>query len=76
MMAETAVAWLLLEGAVIAEQKRAGATEAETAFYQGKLAAARFYARNVLPGVEHKAQLLLQEDLSPLEISDAGFASV
>src|SRR5258706_13015703 len=76
MMAETAVAWVLLEGAVIAHEKRASASETEAAFYAGKVSAAQYFCRNILPGVEHKAQLLGDEDLSPLEIPDAGFATI
>ena len=78
MMSELTVAWLLLEGAVVAETAKAkvDAGHPDHAFYAGKTAAALFYARNVLPGVEHKAQLLADEDKSPLEISDAAFATV
>lgn len=78
MMSETTVAWLLLQGAVVAEEKK-GAVAAghpDAAFYAGKTAAALYYARNVLPGVEHKAQLLADEDKSPLDIPDAAFATV
>jgi alkylation response protein AidB-like acyl-CoA dehydrogenase len=78
MMSELTVGWQLLEGAVVAEKAKAGVAEGhpDAAFYAGKTAAALFYARNVLPTVEHKAQLLADEDKSPLEIPDAGFASV
>ena len=78
MMAETAVAWLLLDGAVIAHAKLQGldAAHPDHAFYSGKIFAALYYARNVLPGVEEKAKLIADEDLSPLEISDAAFATV
>lgn len=78
MMSELTVAWLLLEGAVVAEEAKAkvAADHPDHAFYAGKTAAALYYARNVLPGVEHKAQLLADEDKSPLEISDAAFATV
>jgi len=78
MMSETAVAWLLLEGAAIAIQKKPGvaAGHPDVAFYEGKIAAALYYARNVLPGVELKARLMAEEDKSPLEIPDAGFATV
>ncbi len=78
MMSELTVAWLLLEGAVVAEAAKAkvAADHPDHAFYAGKSAAALYYARNVLPGVEHKAQLLADEDKSPLEISDAAFATV
>ncbi len=78
MMSELTVAWLLLEGAVVAETAKAkvAADHPDHAFYAGKTAAALYYARNVLPGVEHKAQLLADEDKSPLEITDAAFATV
>jgi alkylation response protein AidB-like acyl-CoA dehydrogenase len=77
MMAETTVAWMLLEGAAIAlEKKKAlGAAHADGAFYDGKVAAALYYARNVLPGVELKAREMGEEDRTPLDIPDAGFAS-
>ena len=78
MMSELAVAWMLLEGAAIAEEKKKGlaAGHADVAFYAGKVHAALYYARNVLPGVEHKARLMADEDKTPLEIPDAAFATV
>ncbi len=78
MMSELTVAWVLLEGAVIAEAAKAkvDAGHPDHAFYTGKVSAALFYARNILPGVEHKAQLLADEDKSALEIPDAAFATV
>ena len=78
MMSELTVGWQLLEGAVVAEKAKAGVAEGhpDVAFYAGKTAAALYFARNVLPGVEHKAQLLAEEDKSPLDIPDAGFATV
>jgi hypothetical protein len=78
MMAETTVAWLLLEGAAIAVEKKKSvvAGHPDAAFYEGKSAAALFYARNVLPTVELKARLMAEEDKSPIEITDAGFATV
>jgi hypothetical protein len=78
MMSELAVGWVLLEGAVIAEEKRKGlvAGSADLAFYAGKTHAALFYARNVLPGVELKAKLMEIEDKTPLEIPDDAFATV
>ncbi len=78
MMSELTVSWLLLQGAVVAEEAKpkVAAGHPDAAFYAGKTAAALYYARNVLPGVEHKAQLLAEEDKSPLDIPDAAFASV
>ena len=80
MMSETTVAWLLLDGARIAHEALAklpagDAGDADRAFYQGKIAAAQFYARQVLPGVRMKAETLGLEDASPLEIPTAGFAT-
>ncbi len=78
MMAETTVAWLLLEGAAIALEKKKGvaAGHPDVAFYEGKVAAALYYARNVLPAVELKAKLMADEDKTPIELSDAAFATV
>ncbi len=78
MMSELTVAWLLLEGAVVADEAKAKVdpSHPDHAFYAGKVASALYFARNILPGVEHKAQLLADEDKSPLEIPDAGFATI
>ena len=78
MMSETTVAWLLLEGAAIALEKKksVAAGHPDVAFYEGKVAAALFYARNVLPTVELKAKLMGEEDKTPIELSDAAFATV
>jgi len=78
MMSETSVAWMLLEGAVIADAKLATlpATEPDHAFYSGKVAAALYFARTVLPGVEHKAAAMGDEDRSPIDLAEAGFATV
>ncbi len=81
MMAETAVGWMLLEGAAIAREKQkqdktaAGGAQ-DAAFYEGKIAAGLYYARNVLPSVALKAKLMGEEDKTPLDITDAAFATV
>lgn len=81
MMSEVAVAWLLLDGARIAHDAQAklpaGAEgDRDRAFYEGKKHAAAYYARNVLPGVKSKADVLGKEDTSPLDIPDAAFATI
>ncbi len=75
MISETCVAWLLLDGARLAEEKvkSVAADHPDHAFYTGKIAAAKFFARNVLPGVEEKARLMTEADTTPLEVVDAGF---
>jgi alkylation response protein AidB-like acyl-CoA dehydrogenase len=78
MMSELVLGWLLLDGAVIAEAaaKSVEAGHPDVAFYQGKVQAALFFARNILPGVAFKAELLGLEDKSAVDISDASFAVV
>jgi hypothetical protein len=78
MMSELTVAWQLLEGAAVAEGAKVKVAEGhpDAAFYAGKIQAALWFARNVIPGVEHKAQLLGEEDKSALDMPDAGFATV
>jgi len=77
-LAELCVAWLLLEGAVIADGKLAevAAGKPDHAFYTGKLHAALFFALNVLPGVAFKAELMQREDASALDIPEEAFATV
>jgi alkylation response protein AidB-like acyl-CoA dehydrogenase len=78
MMAETAVAWLLLDAARIAEEASAKLPEghADRTFYSGKKQAALYFARNVLPGVFSKAKIMQAEDQSPVDIADEAFATV
>jgi hypothetical protein len=45
----------------------------QAAFYQGKVHCARFFIRNVLPGVDGQAAALKSGDLSSMTIHDAGF---
>ena len=48
----------------------------DRAFYQGKRYAATYFARSVLPGVRHDAEIMGREDGSPLEIANEAFASI
>jgi alkylation response protein AidB-like acyl-CoA dehydrogenase len=76
MMSQVAVAYLLLDAAVIAEAALGGlpAGHADRAFYEGKRFSALWYARNVLPLVESQAKAAMLEDLSAVQIPDAAFA--
>jgi alkylation response protein AidB-like acyl-CoA dehydrogenase len=78
MMSETSVAWMLLEGGVLAHEKAKTVKPGhqDEAFYAGKIATALYYAKNVLPGVDEKARILAEEDKSAIEITDAAFATV
>ncbi|GAA1985957.1 acyl-CoA dehydrogenase [Kitasatospora viridis] len=71
---DVVVGWLLLRQAVVAQAKiEAGATGKDLAFYQGKVAGAKFFARNVLPTIS--AQRLIAEgiDLDVMELSEDAF---
>jgi alkylation response protein AidB-like acyl-CoA dehydrogenase len=77
MMSQLAVAYLLLDGAVLAEEKAAKlpAGDVDRSFYEGKKYSALWYARNVLPQVENAAKIAQLEDQSPQQIPDAAFVS-
>ena len=77
MMAKTTVGFVLLDAGVRAEEALAklGKDSADRAFYEGKRYSALYYGRNVLPQVKQLAELVTFEDTSPIEISDAAFAS-
>ena len=77
MMSETAVGWLLLEGAAIAhdaQQKLEKGTR-DWNFYEGKKQAALFFANNVLPEVVAKAKMLQSGDRSAIDIPTASFSA-
>ena len=78
MMSETAIGWLLLEQAVIADKAAAALPEghADKAFYTGKKYAALFYATNVVSQVPAKAALIGKEDRTPIDIPTEAFATV
>ena len=48
---DVVVGYLLLKGAAVAAEKLADASAKDVPFYTGKIAAAKFFAANVLPGV-------------------------
>jgi hypothetical protein len=81
MMAETTVAWLLLDGARIALEAlpkvpAGDEGEKDRAFYEGKKFAALYFARAVLPRVKFAAEQLGREDTSALDIPTEAFAAV
>ncbi|WP_338698526.1 acyl-CoA dehydrogenase [Streptomyces sp. Q6] len=74
---DVVVGYLLLKGAAVAAEKlAAGASAKDVPFYQGKIAAAKFFAANVLPGVtgERKlAQGTSASGLDVMELDEAAF---
>lgn len=70
---DVVVGYLLLKGASIAVEKLPTATGKDIAFYQGKIAAAKFFAANVLPGVSTERALAESVDNSLMELDEAAF---
>ena len=69
-LAELVIGWRLVVNARVASGKLAAATGDDKAFYQGKLAAARWYAKNVLPGIGLTKDLVAAGDLDLMELPD------
>ncbi|HZG03231.1 MAG TPA: acyl-CoA dehydrogenase [Streptomyces sp.] len=70
---DVVVGYLLLRGAAVAADKLSGASARDKAFYQGKIAAAKFFAANVLPGVAVQRQIAEATDLSVMELPEEAF---
>ncbi|MFJ9826810.1 acyl-CoA dehydrogenase [Streptomyces sp. NPDC101160] len=71
---DVVVGYLLLRGAAVAAEKlAAGATGKDVAFYQGKIAAAKFFAANILPGVS--TERLIAEGVTNeiMDLDEAAF---
>lgn len=72
-LSEVTIAWLLLRHAEIALAALPAASDADRAFYQGKIASARFFARNVLPKSALRRQAAETEDGALMTLPDAAF---
>ncbi|QCW78426.1 acyl-CoA dehydrogenase [Streptomyces sp. S6] len=70
---DVVVGYLLLKGASVAAEKLPTASAKDVAFYQGKIAAAKFFAANVLPGVSTERALAENIDNSLMELDEAAF---
>ncbi|CAN3126525.1 acyl-CoA dehydrogenase [Mycobacterium sp. smrl_JER01] len=66
--------WLLLQQAQTAlAALDHDVSERDRAFYSGKVATAKFFARNVLPQLTAQRTVLQAVDLTAMELSEAGF---
>lgn len=71
---DVVVGYLLLKSAAVAAEKlAAGATGKDVTFYQGKIAAAKFFAANILPGVGAERALAEAVDGSLMDLDEAAF---
>jgi hypothetical protein len=69
-LAELVIGWRLAVNSKVALGKLATAKGDDVAFYKGKLASSRFYAKNVLPALAMTRKLIEQSDLELMELSD------
>ncbi|MQY12770.1 Butyryl-CoA dehydrogenase [Streptomyces sp. RB5] len=67
------VGYLLLRGAAVAAGKLADASAKDVPFYQGKIAAAKFFADNVLPLVAVQRTIAEGVELDLMELDEAAF---
>jgi hypothetical protein len=73
-LAELVIGWRLVVGAQVAHRQRATtASDSDRAFYDGKLAAARFFCKHVLPGIGLARRLIEAGDLDLMELADDAY---
>ncbi|MCW2521222.1 MAG: acyl-CoA dehydrogenase, partial [Mycobacterium sp.] len=68
------IGWMLLRGAEIAMDALDGeVADRDRAFYSGKIAAARFFARNVLPRLSAERKIIESVDLTTMDLHEGAF---
>ena len=68
------IGWLLLHHAEIALAALDGdPTDRERAFYNGKVAVARFFAKNVLPRLTAERKIIEAADLTVMDLREDAF---
>jgi hypothetical protein len=72
-LAELVIGWLLVRHAALAQAKLATATGDDAAFYEGKVASARFFCREVLPNIGLVARHVRDSNLFAMDVKEASF---
>jgi alkylation response protein AidB-like acyl-CoA dehydrogenase len=73
-LGDVMVAWLLLRGAEVALSKLGGDVSAtDKSFYEGKVAAARFFAREVLPRIGSDRRIIENTTLDVMDLDEDAF---
>ena len=74
VLGDIVCSWLLLRQAEVALEKLGADVSAkDKAFYEGKVAAAQFFARNVLPKLSAERAIAESTDLSLMDLDEASF---
>ena len=72
-LADTIVAWLLIRHAAVAVNALDGASAADTDFYNGKIASARFFCAEQLPEVTLSRKIVEKSTLATMEVDPEWF---
>jgi alkylation response protein AidB-like acyl-CoA dehydrogenase len=72
-LGDLVVGWLLLRQAAVALAKLETATGKDKAFYEGKVAAARWFAASVFPELSSKRAIAESIDLSLMDLDESAF---
>ncbi|MFC9225672.1 acyl-CoA dehydrogenase [Streptomyces hygroscopicus] len=67
------IGYLLLKGAAVAAEKLGTASAKDRSFYAGKVAAAKFFAHEVLPGVSVQRSLAESVDKGLMDLDESAF---
>jgi len=74
VLGDVVCSWLLLRQAEVALEKLGGEVSGkDTLFYEGKVAAAQFFARTVLPKISAERAIAESTDLSLMELDESAF---
>ncbi|MBC7678360.1 MAG: acyl-CoA dehydrogenase C-terminal domain-containing protein, partial [Pseudorhodobacter sp.] len=67
------IAWLLMRQAAVALEALPTASARDKAFYEGKVASARWFAASVLPVLSAQRSMAEATDLALMELDEAAF---
>ncbi|WP_372728027.1 acyl-CoA dehydrogenase [Nocardioides sp.] len=73
VLGDVVCAWLLLRGAEVALEKLAGEPGKDKAFYEGKVAAAQFFAQTNLPRLTAERAIAESTTLDLMDLDEAAF---
>jgi alkylation response protein AidB-like acyl-CoA dehydrogenase len=74
VLGDVVCAWLLLRGAQVALDRLSGEVSAkDQAFYEGKVAAAQFFAQTNLPRLSAERRIAEHTDLALMDLDEASF---
>ena len=72
-LAEVIIGWLLIRHADVALEALPDASDSDRAFYEGKIASARYFARTILPQATLRRELAQTEDGGLMDLAVESF---